>query len=514
MQQPNEEEYVDFATYRERRATPAWTGTSEVVRDLHRSLTQKLPGDCAIPSSRSAEHRRTLLHPDIGTASELAQPGGFRRAHLAGKTEIESEASVYRATPLLVTLRDTGFMHSFVTRAVQVLGDGLEVRYESRPYRRGAKPYIVRTTSGELLEPPRRVQFCGFRPRSVPYWSSVSFLIGAVLFTEGSLCWMCDAIGDAAVWGITYPYFLGSIGFLIGCYLAFVEVINANLSEDLAAGALEPEGSIHRRVQSNGTDAPLPQPLPPPLPPLPPRKAQPTPPARPVIVPAAPSKPVVPRADTSPPSPKAPENWILKAPPFWLAAPPQQSTTGRAAIAPAAGESCAAFLRRLHWWRFQPHSLLWWGALAQLGGALLFEVACVAILPSVEPLTAGLEPLVIYLPSVVGSVCFVFASYVYLLEVAADPRRPWRPPVSSASPREQLGYAVACCNLFGSVLFSFASLCYFAHADHTAEPDWDGALEEWEQLASMWGLRFNYAAGSACFVAGALLSFPELLSDD
>ena len=58
------------------------------------------------------------------------------------------------------------------------------------------------------------------------------------------------------------------------------------------------------------------------------------------------------------------------------------------------------------------------------------------------------------------------------------------------------------------------SRSYFAHADHEAEPDWDGTLEEWEELASMWGLRFNYAAGSACFVAGALLSLPEIFLDD
>ena len=35
---------------------------------------------------------------------------------------------------------------------------------------------------------------------------------------------------------------------------------------------------------------------------------------------------------------------------------------------PEKNETCYAFLRRLHWWRFQPHSLLWWGALVQLIG--------------------------------------------------------------------------------------------------------------------------------------------------
>ena len=96
-----------------------------------------------------------------------------------------------------------------------------------------------------------------------------TFLCGAILFTEGSFAWMAPAIGDSAhgapLWEVqsltaptccplagsaaplsllllahhllspagqaqatvTYPYFIGSTFFLIGTYLAFVEVSHA-----------------------------------------------------------------------------------------------------------------------------------------------------------------------------------------------------------------------------------------------------------------------------------------------
>jgi len=38
-------------------------------------------------------------------------------------------------------------------------------------------------------------------------------------------------------------------------------------------------------------------------------------------------------------------------------------------------------------------------------------------------------------------------------------------------------------------------------------------VKDWEWLVSMWGVRFPFAVGSACFVVGALLSLPEVLSD-
>ena len=75
----------------------------------------------------------------------------------------------------------------------------------------------------------------------------------------------------------------------------------------------------------------------------------------------------------------------------------------------------------------------------------------------------------------------------------------------------RLGYIVATCNLLGSVLYTIASLCYFARC-----PPWNAPppLSEWEYETSEWGVRFGYGIGSIAFVVGAVLSFPELLSDE
>ena len=72
--------------------------------------------------------------------------------------------------------------------------------------------------------PALKLRFCGCRPLSIPFWTSFSFLVGAVLFTLGSLAWMLPYVGDtahgasewAALTSMTYPFFVGGIGFLAG----------------------------------------------------------------------------------------------------------------------------------------------------------------------------------------------------------------------------------------------------------------------------------------------------------
>eukprot|EP00966_Prymnesium_polylepis_P027359 633064-Prymnesium_polylepis.1 len=77
----------------------------------------------------------------------------------------------------------------FVTEALHELDDGTEIRYESRNYRRGRAPKVVKDAAGEVPAPPP-LRFCGFKPWSVPYWESMSFLVGGLLFTLGSIAWM------------------------------------------------------------------------------------------------------------------------------------------------------------------------------------------------------------------------------------------------------------------------------------------------------------------------------------
>ena len=66
-----------------------WRETNEAVRDFHRDLE----AHDATPSRKPPRHGSTdtlmqfRLHPEIGTASDLAKPGGFRR-FLGQKLEV------------------------------------------------------------------------------------------------------------------------------------------------------------------------------------------------------------------------------------------------------------------------------------------------------------------------------------------------------------------------------------------------------------------------------------------
>jgi hypothetical protein len=462
------------ATQQQPELPETWSNSNDVVRDLHRSLLRD-PGEGKILSSQSEEGMKLptphRLFPEIGTASQLAQPGGFRRAHVVNidrKGEAHPNTARIR-TPLVALLQREGFVQHFVTRAIQQLDDGTQVLYSSRAYRRGALPKIQRSETGEDLTPPMELRFFGFRGRSVPYWASLTFGVGAILFTQGSFYWM--ALGEQPVpaWAVTYPFFVGGCNFLVGCYLTFVEVINANLSVELLAGSLNPAGSIHRKGGGGGGGVG--------------------------------------------------GGGVGGVGGVSVGGVSSGGGGGggggggkpQGVQRPDEGEACLEFLGRLHWWRFQPSSLLWWGAFVQLVGAVFFQVGLVADLPCVGVSGFANEVVWSYLPSTIGSACFTFASYVYLLEVAEEPSEPWKVP---SGVRERLGFYVAMSNLLGSFLFLVASLCYFArvHVDEE-DPLWDGTLYEWEYLANVWGVRFIFGLGSACFIVGSALSMPEVLSD-
>mmetsp|Transcript_54031 Transcript_54031/g.124381 ORF Transcript_54031/g.124381 Transcript_54031/m.124381 type:complete len:435 (-) Transcript_54031:379-1683(-) len=428
-----------------------WAARCDAVRDLHRSLlpsAEQHPLAQTLPDLRIADESR--IAPEVGSASILAQPGGFRREHIQAELPPGKELHQYAATPLNVHLTRDGFMQRFlVTGVTQELGDGTKLLYESRPYRRGRLPKILRLSTGLPPEPlPPTLKLCGFRPRSVPYWTSVTFLCGALFFTAGSVAWMIPAVGDGAhgapQWEaqltVTDTYLVGAVFFVVGCYAGFVEVINANLTEEVHSSTepLNPIGSVHARsVRERGGSF---------------------------------SRSEAQLEAWSKSTHMQPETW-----PGWLLS--------------------------LHWWRFQPNSLLWWGALVQLLSAGIFLLACVAGLPGVLQGGRDAEVYLVFIPSLIGSIGFVFASWVYLFEVTSSPN-PLLPPRTLS-----VGYFIALLNLAGSGLYTVASGCYF-YPESESEGEYDTAY-----YVSEWGVRFGYAIGSLCFVSSALLAFPEILSE-
>jgi len=227
----------------------------------------------------------------------------------------------------------------------------------------------------------------------------------------------------------------------------------------------------------------------------------------------------------------------------------------------------------LKWWDWQPHSLLYWGALVQFLSAILFNVSCYFGLPHTIPPGGHaklIEAMGVWTTSLVGSIGFVFASYVYLVELLQS----FALCVGyRAAGVPLLGYAVCMLNLTGSILFTLASACYYIHArpahhhhipagSHTPPPpnwghggyqaydggahqSYDGAkglgdgaytydagqyprLDQarnsaagmldgmvggkplWEYEVSEWGVRFSFAVGSALFGVAAVLSLYEI----
>ena len=327
--------------------TAGWEGTDETVRDLARAM---IPGANEHPASQTVDDMRLLPQfqaaPGVGYASDLAQPGGFRRVHVLASVLGESAASEYAQQPLVTTLLQQGRTGSFITDLVQVLEDGTSVRFESRPYRRGRKPRAVLVEGGPA-PPPTPLRFCGFRPYSVPYWVSLAFLFGAILFTLGSLDWMLPYVGDMAhgapMWAYSYstayPFFLGGLAFILGCYLSFVEVINANLGEEIrtAPSNIDQSGSVHRpgsrraQLRTRSTVG--------------------------YTGGYSGDRPSVPSHPAPAPPPHAPPHELLHAP--MLTAPPDLSSGSG-----------------LRWVAWQPRSLLYWGAVVQLVSALVFQAGC------------------------------------------------------------------------------------------------------------------------------------------
>mmetsp|Transcript_29658 Transcript_29658/g.72168 ORF Transcript_29658/g.72168 Transcript_29658/m.72168 type:complete len:114 (-) Transcript_29658:394-735(-) len=109
------------------------------------------------------------------------------------------------------------------------------------------------------------------------------------------------------------------------------------------------------------------------------------------------------------------------------------------------------------------------------------------------------EVVLVYVPSILGSLCFTISSRVYVAEVSHS-FWSWLPE------RMSFGYTVAICNFIGSALFLIASACYLIQVEPWEE------IEPWEYNVSEWGVRFLYALGSMSFVVGALVSFLETLN--
>ena len=141
------------------------------------------------------------------------------------------------------------------------------------------------------------------------------------------------------------------------------------------------------------------------------------------------------------------------------------------------------------WFAWKPRNAGYLASLIQWVGTLLFN------LNTGDALLTGLdwvqEDILIWVPNMVGSICFLTASYLALIEISHG----WW----SFEPR-QVAWWVVIINLAGSIAFQASALYGFSPPPPEAGWAWD---------ANLWTL-----IGALCFFSASYLMVPELFDAD
>ncbi len=141
------------------------------------------------------------------------------------------------------------------------------------------------------------------------------------------------------------------------------------------------------------------------------------------------------------------------------------------------------------WFAWKPHNAGWLASLIQFAGTLLFN------LNTGDAMLTGLDweedNVFIWLPDMAGSVCFLAASYLALVETSHD----WW----SFEPR-QVAWWIVVINLMGSVAFQMAAF----YGVFLPVP-----RASWTWSANLWTL-----IGALCFFVASYLMIPELFDAD
>jgi len=141
---------------------------------------------------------------------------------------------------------------------------------------------------------------------------------------------------------------------------------------------------------------------------------------------------------------------------------------------------------RFQWFALRPGEIGWLSAFTQFTGTLLFNINTFdALLPSLDWLQ---EDLLIWTPDAFGSVCFLLASALALVEYGEGKWR-WRPG--------DVSWWVVNINMLGSIAFGVSAI-YAIVLPGTSELLDAQAVNAWTLI------------GAICFLAGAYLLLPEI----
>jgi len=141
------------------------------------------------------------------------------------------------------------------------------------------------------------------------------------------------------------------------------------------------------------------------------------------------------------------------------------------------------------WLGWKPHNAGYLASLIQFAGTLLFNVN------TGDAMLKGLgwmqEDLLIWTPDMIGSVCFLAASYLALVEISHG----WW-----SFELRQVAWWVVILNLLGSVAFQVSAL--YAFSPPSPESGW------------AWSANFWTLVGAVCFFVASYLMIPELFDAD
>lgn len=140
---------------------------------------------------------------------------------------------------------------------------------------------------------------------------------------------------------------------------------------------------------------------------------------------------------------------------------------------------------RWRWLAWKPHNAGYSASFIQFVGTLLFNANTGDAMFS--RLTWQQEEVLIWAPDVIGSICFLFSSYVALVEVSHG--------FWSFQPR-QLSWWIVLINLLGSVAFMVAAV-FNVFLPSSGNPEWS------------WGANFYTLLGALCFFIASYLMIPE-----
>lgn len=141
--------------------------------------------------------------------------------------------------------------------------------------------------------------------------------------------------------------------------------------------------------------------------------------------------------------------------------------------------------RPFRFFGFRPRMVGYWASLVQWIGTLMFNVMTLDAF--ISGLQASQEDLLVWTPDMIGSICFLIASILALVEVCHR----W-----FCLRLSNMGWWIAAINLLGSIAFQLSAL--YAYTPPTAG-----------QSVSPWLNNFWTAVGGVCFLIGALLLLPE-----